>query len=151
MKCRLQIIPLRHVFEIKRHHVLFQKHALTLLLLGLAWCLAGCGKARPANDQNLVAKISVYMTIKVPLVHFRGRMGRFPTTKEGLTALVQCPSGLEGRWDGPYFADGRVPVDPWGRTYQYRCPGVHNPKGYDLWSLGPSGVGGDDEIGNWKE
>lgn len=40
--------------------------------------------------------------------------------------------------------------DPWGRAYYYRCPGVHDPEGYDLWSAGPDGVSGTrDDITNW--
>jgi len=51
----------------------------------------------------------------------------------------------------PYMEGGRLPLDPWGRTYQYRCPGWMNPKGYDVWSLGPDGVVSADDIGNWPE
>lgn len=40
--------------------------------------------------------------------------------------------------------------DPWGRAYYYRCPGIHNPAGYDLWSAGPDNVSGTrDDITNW--
>lgn len=40
--------------------------------------------------------------------------------------------------------------DPWGRAYYYRCPGVHDPEGYDLWSAGPDGISGTrDDITNW--
>ncbi len=40
--------------------------------------------------------------------------------------------------------------DPWERDYQYRQPGVHNPEGFDVWSLGPEGIQSVDDIGNWE-
>src|SRR5258708_1709026 len=51
-------------------------------------------------------------------------VGRYPSTSEGLTALVQQPGGLAG-WNGPYLRGGAVPRDPWGKPYAYRSPGDH--------------------------
>ena len=74
---------------------------------------------------------------------------RYPTTEEGLNALVEQPANAEG-WLEPYIERG-VPKDPWGNPYQYRCPGRHNTSGYDLYSFGPDGEeGGDDDIDNWS-
>ncbi|RMD53116.1 MAG: type II secretion system protein GspG, partial [Nitrospirae bacterium] len=67
--------------------------------------------------------------------------GRYPTTSEGLDALVHDP-GIEG-WDGPYLKKG-VPKDPWKRPYIYRSPGEHGD--YDLFSYGADGApGGEGE------
>jgi len=75
---------------------------------------------------------------------------RYPTTEEGIGALVEQPSGLT-EWKGPYLKRG-VPKDPWGNPYVYRCPGQHNVHGYDLYSYGPDGQeGGGDDIDNWSE
>jgi general secretion pathway protein G len=75
---------------------------------------------------------------------------RYPTTEEGVTALVRQPPGL-AEWRGPYLKRG-VPKDPWGNPYVYRQPGQHNPTGYDLYSFGPDGQeGGGDDITNWSE
>jgi general secretion pathway protein G len=63
--------------------------------------------------------------------------GRYPTTSEGLTALVQRPSGVEV-WTGPYVKGGKVPLDPWGHVYQYRSP-VENTPPYEIVSLGADG------------
>ena len=67
----------------------------------------------------------------------------------GCRLFVSPPSDLPGpdltKWQGPYL-DKDVPLDPWGKPYQYRSPGVHNPKSFDLWSVGPDGK----QIGNWK-
>ena len=68
---------------------------------------------------------------------FRLDVGRYPTTQEGLAALVARP-GTAPQWRGPYIKGTTVPADPWGRPYQYRSPGGDG-RGYDLYSLGESG------------
>ncbi len=73
--------------------------------------------------------------------------GRFPTSEEGMSALVTQPSGLQN-WKGPYIKRG-VPSDPWGNAYIYRFPGSNNANSYDLSSLGPDGREGNDDIANW--
>ena len=73
-------------------------------------------------------------------------MGRYPTTEEGLQALVEPPSNAE-RWAGPYLKKADSLIDPWGRPYEYRSPGEHGD--YDLYTLGADGQeGGDDEDGD---
>jgi len=62
--------------------------------------------------------------------------GRYPTTAEGLTALVQRPSGLD-IWNGPYIKGGRLPADPWGHSYQYRSPVER--AAYEIVSYGSDG------------
>lgn len=76
--------------------------------------------------------------------------GRYPTTEEGLNALVQQPSGLAESWRGPYLRRGGVPTDPWGNAYVYRYPGQQNQHGFDLYSRGADGQDGtEDDITNW--
>jgi general secretion pathway protein G len=76
--------------------------------------------------------------------------GRYPSTSEGLEALVQRPAGVEG-WNGPYLKGGFVPNDPWGRAYVYRMPGEHGT--YDILSYGPEGQqggrGATDYVTSW--
>ena len=62
--------------------------------------------------------------------------GRYPTTSEGLSALVQRPNGTEV-WNGPYVKGGKVPADPWGNAYQYRSPVEKAP--YEIVSYGADG------------
>ncbi len=76
--------------------------------------------------------------------------GRYPTTEEGLRALIEAPAGVNG-WHGPYLKRNTVQNDPWGRPYVYVCPGSHNTNGYDLHSFGPDGQDGtEDDIDNWS-
>ena len=62
--------------------------------------------------------------------------GRYPTTSEGLNALVQRPNGTEV-WNGPYVKGGKVPADPWGNAYQYRSP--VEKAAYEIVSYGADG------------
>jgi general secretion pathway protein G len=65
--------------------------------------------------------------------------GRYPSSPEGLAALVQRP-GAAASWNGPYLKNGQVPNDPWGHPYIYRSPGERGP--YDIVSLGSDGQEG---------
>jgi general secretion pathway protein G len=65
--------------------------------------------------------------------------GRFPSTSEGLTALVRQTPGVAA-WNGPYLKGGNVPKDPWNNGYVYRSPGEHGP--YDIISYGSDGQEG---------
>lgn len=114
--------------------------AITALLVGNLDRILGGGREE-------VARIFVNETMEGPLMQFRIHMGRFPTTEEGLQALLTRPSEEAVNWNGPYLR--RLNNDPWGNPYQYRYPGERNPGSYDLWSWGPDGVDSDRNIGNW--
>ena len=83
------------------------------------------------------------------LDQYRLDTGHYPTTEQGLNALVIKPAN-EAKWDGPYLTKA-VPTDPWGRVYIYKNPGEHGD--YDLLSFGKDGqAGGNGEnadITNW--
>lgn len=83
------------------------------------------------------------------LDHFRLDVGRYPTTQEGLNALMVNP-GVDN-WDGPYLKK-ELPPDPWGKPYYYQSPGTHGE--YDLYSYGRDGVSGgegeDQDVVSWK-
>jgi general secretion pathway protein G len=76
--------------------------------------------------------------------------GQYPSSSDGLSALIQRPDGAGG-WNGPYLKSNAVPNDPWGRPYVYRFPGQHGT--YDISSLGPEGREDADAstaIANWR-
>ena len=74
---------------------------------------------------------------------------RYPSNEEGLAALITPPSGLPN-WHGPYLKKAVMPTDPWGNPYVYRFPGTHNANGPDLFSMGPDGHEGNDDVTNWQ-
>lgn len=96
-----------------------------------------------------VAGIFVNESIRTPLMTYRMHMLRYPTTEEGLQALITPPASNADKWRGPYLEGGKIPLDPWGNPYKYRYPSTKKSEGYDVFSLGPDGVESDDDIGNW--
>lgn len=108
-------------------------------------------EADARSNREKVADIFVNQTAKIALVPYRLDIGSYPTTEEGLGALINAPAGKENAWKGPYLES--VPLDPWGRPYGYRFPGSLNEKGangYDIWSLGEDGKKSEDDINNWN-
>ena len=76
----------------------------------------------------------------------------YPTTDQGLAALVAQPTGEPAptNWKGPYLEHG-VPNDPWGNAYIFTSPGAQNPESFDILSYGPDRKeGGGDDIANYE-
>lgn len=71
---------------------------------------------------------------------YRLDVGHYPTTEQGLAALVTAPAN-ESRWAGPYLQKG-LPQDPWDRAYVYRQPAANPAHDFDLLSLGKDGQAG---------
>lgn len=88
-------------------------------------------------------------SLEKALDQYRLDVGHYPTTEQGLPALMKQPAG-ESRWQGPYLKKD-VPADPWGMAYQYRQPGEHSE--FDLYSYGKDGKTGGEgqaaDITNW--
>lgn len=102
---------------------------------------------RSEKAKSATAKADIRANIATAIKMYEIDIGSFPTTEQGLGALATAPSDAAS-WSGPYIE--RKPNDPWGRPYQYKSPGVHNPTTYDLFSFGHDGVESSDDIGNWE-
>jgi len=78
--------------------------------------------------------------------------GQYPSSSEGLEALMRRPGGAAA-WSGPYLKGDVVPKDPWGKPYIYRSPGQHGA--YDILSYGSDGqeggTGAAADITSWAE
>ncbi len=107
-----------------------------------------------ADDSGIDAGRALDLpALATALAMFRIDCRRYPTTDEGLRALLSPPPEPEitDRWRGPYVQDADVLRDFWGRELYYVCPGRHNPFSYDLCSAGPDGQHGSaDDICNWR-
>ena len=102
------------------------------------------------DNQKQAAQIFVTSSSELALTRYRLDVGNFPSTEEGLRALIKAPTGKEARWKGPYIKEQAI--DPWGNPYKYKFPGTRNISGgrsYDIWSLGEDGTESNDDIGNW--
>ena len=125
--------------------------AIAGMIIGLA--VANFGKIFGGAKED-IAGMFVSSSLQVPLATYSMQMGNYPSTAEGLQALITAPSDKVDRWRGPYLQGdkSKVLLDPWGNPYQYRFPGTHNTDGYDVWSKGPDGQDGTaDDIGNWSK
>lgn len=95
-----------------------------------------------------VAKAQI-RALEDALDQYRLDTGRYPSSEQGLAALMTQPAG-ETRWQGPYLKKA-LPNDPWGNPYQYRNPGEHGE--FDLYSLGKDGQAGGsgeaEDVVNW--
>ena len=105
---------------------------------------------RSEQAKTTAAKTDI-ANIELVLNAFEVDCGRYPTTEEGLGALLAQPAGLKG-WKTRYLSKRTLPKDPWGNPYVYSCPGQHNTDGFDLHTLGPDGQdGSEDDLDNWSE
>lgn len=113
-----------------------------MLVLGIIAVLVGSaiyllvGNIDVAKEQRVDADVQA---ISTQLKTYEMRNYTFPTTEQGLEALVSRPTTdpAPRRWSQLLEA---VPIDPWGTPYVYRFPGKQNPRGFDLYSLGPDRV-----------
>src|SRR5467141_1309289 len=124
---------------------------VVLTLIGIVMGIVGgnyLGQGEKAKQK--AAKIEIEQ-IGQTLDLFRLEIGRYPTTPEGLQALITAPTGVPN-WNGPYWKKSTLPKDPWTNEYKYASPGQHGA--YDLWSYGADGKEGGEgtnrDITSWE-
>lgn len=131
------------------------------LVFALALSLGGCSKAddedewKPKTYTKEVDAARKFFhrdgIVTRALEEYRWAVGKYPTTDQGLIALMKRPKGLRNPsdWKGPYLDGDSLPVDFWENEFKYASPGKDQK--YDMWSLGPDGVDGtDDDLLNWN-
>lgn len=142
--------------------VLKQRNGFTLIEIMLVVIIIGvlaamvvpniAGKSEQARVAAARADIEANLSTALDL--YLMDSSRYPTTEQGLEALVVAPAtgDVSSRWKGPYLKKKRVPKDPWGRDYVYKSPGDHNKEkdAYDLSSLGADGEPSQDDVTNWE-
>ena len=108
------------------------------------------------DEARVTAAKQDIRTLETALDFYQMDNFRYPTTDQGLGALVEKPEPPPPNWrTGGYLKATTVPKDPWGNEYIYSSPGEQNPDSYDLYSLGadgqPGGEGKDADVANWDE
>lgn len=124
-----------------------------LVVLAIIGLVAGLVGPRVLNQfsgaKTKTAKVQI-RDFEQALEVFKLDVGRFPSSEEGLEALMRQPGSLVG-WNGPYLRGNSIPQDPWNRAYLYRYPGERSE--VDIYSYGADGAqGGEGEnadVGNW--
>src|SRR6188768_889486 len=112
---------------------------VVLVLIAVVMGIVGgnfLGKGEKAKAD--AAKIEIGQ-IAQSLDLYKLEVGRYPTTQEGLQALISAPAGTTN-WNGPYWKKSTVPKDPWGNEYKYASPAQNAP--YEISSLGADGKEG---------
>ncbi|MGH7059141.1 MAG: type II secretion system major pseudopilin GspG [Stellaceae bacterium] len=111
---------------------------VVLAILGLLIGLVAPAALRQLGSAKIkIAHQSIERLASV-LDIYKLDIGSYPTTEQGLQALLDRPSGVT-HWSGPYLKGEKVPEDPWGHPYVYRMPSERPGHDYDLYSLGPTG------------
>jgi len=123
-----------------------------LLVLGILGVIMAMVVPRVLGRQKdayvQAAKSSIHGVCEALKLYALDHGGAFPTSNQGLNVLQNKPGSSDRAWKGPYLE--KPPLDPWGKKFEYRCPGVRNPESYDVSSGGPDQTFGNaDDIGNW--
>ncbi|MBW2064248.1 MAG: type II secretion system major pseudopilin GspG [Deltaproteobacteria bacterium] len=125
-----------------------------VILSILVWQIAPRIMGKPEEARILKARMDI-STLETALKMYKLDNGVYPSTEQGLQALVAPPTigNLPRKWrEGGYLEKGRVPKDPWGNDYIYLSPGLHGE--FDLMSYGadgePGGEGKNKDINNWE-
>jgi len=112
---------------------------VVIAIIGLIMGLIGPRVLNYMSESKVKAAKIQMQSFSSALDLFNLDAGRYPSTAEGLTALVRRTPGVAA-WNGPYLKGGTVPNDPWNHPYIYRVPGVHGV--YDIVSYGSDGQEG---------
>lgn len=128
---------------------------VVIVILGiLALYVAPKIMGRPDEAKQVKARMDI-VSLETALKLYRLDNGFYPSTEQGLAALVQVPQSgqIPKKWkEGGYLEKGQVPKDPWGNAFIYLSPGNHGD--FDIISFGADGVAGgegkDRDISNWE-
>ncbi len=122
---------------------------VVIIMVALAAMVVPRLSGRSEQAKKAIARTDIESHISTALKLYELDNGNFPTTAQGLDALVKetHTSPVPTNWNGPYIE--KKPIDPWGNPYIYQSPGEHR-KDYDLFSKGKDQNSEDDDIVNWE-
>lgn len=129
-----------------------------VLIMGLLMTVVGVNIKAQIDKARLATAKGQITNLESALEFYRMDNGRYPSTEQGLVALVREPAAdpkPRNYPPGGYLKKSDGILDPWGEPFQYEAPGSRNVHSYDLWTQGadasPGGEGGDADIGNWDQ
>ncbi len=136
----------------RRAFTLIELMIVVIIIAALAAMIVPRLSGRADQAKVTVAQTDISANIATALKLYQLDNGNFPTTEQGLSALLDRPTSESAgaNWNGPYLE--KKPVDPWGNPYKYRYPGANNKSSYDLYSVGKDGSEGtEDDVTNWSK
>ena len=141
---------LRRLLSDDRGFTLIEMIVVTIILGLLVGLIGPRLFGRVGQSKQVTARAQIEL-LGAGLDQYRLDVGSYPPSTMSLEALVRNPN--LPNWNGPYLKKNVIPLDPWGRPYQYRCcPGEQGE--YDLWSEGadgkPGGEGESADITSWS-
>ena len=143
--------------EARNHGFSLIEIMAVVVIIGLLVTLVGVNVTGQLDSARVKTAAAQIDRLEGALEFYRMDNALYPTTEQGLEALIVRPTTPpEPRRYQPdgYLQRKTMPTDPWGEPYQYRSPGEHNPRGFDLWSYGsdraPGGSDDGADIGNWE-
>ncbi len=133
----------------KQGFTLVEIMLVVVIIAALAAMIVPRLTGRSEKAKVAVAKADIEANLATALKLYELDNGMFPTTSQGLAALMEksSTSPMPTNWNGPYIE--KEPLDPWGRHYVYTSPGSNRPD-YDLSSKGKDDKKEEDDIVNWK-
>ncbi len=137
--------------EVRKAFTLMELLLVVIIIGVLAAIMLPSFSGRSEEARITRARTEIESTLGLALDMFESDIGSYPTTQQGLDALIRKPDGADN-WRGPYIKKSNRFEDPWRNEYNYQFPGQRNTLGYDLISSGPDGqIGTDDDISNFDE
>ncbi len=127
-----------------------------VLIIALLGTLVGTAVVGQIDKARITTAKTQIKQLEAALEFYQMDNGRYPTSEQGLEALVREPTieplAVDYRPEG-YLKGGSVPSDPWKEDYHYESPGANNPHSFDLWTFGKDrqagGEGTSADVGNW--
>ena len=132
----------------KKGFTLIELMLVVIIIGALAAMVVPRLAGRGEQARIAAAKADIQANIATGLKLYELDNGNYPSSDEGLNALLSKPSSASN-WNGPYLE--KKPIDPWNKEYKYKSPGEHRTADYDLYSSGKDGQEGTaDDIKNWE-
>jgi general secretion pathway protein G len=129
---------------------------VVLAILVLLVALVGPRVLKTQDKADLKITRTQISNLESCLKYYKNDVRTYPTTEEGLQALVQKPAdeARSQNWAGPYLDEDALPTDPWGNKFRYEYPPTHGTSAEkpNIWSAGPDGKDDtEDDIYNWTK
>lgn len=136
-------------FSTQKGFTLIEIMLVVIIIAALAAMVVPRMSGRSEQAKKAIAQTDIESHLSTALKLYELDNGNFPTTAQGLEALMKAPSSspVPANWNGPYLE--KKPIDPWGSAYVYKSPGEHR-RDYDLSSKGKNTSSDEDDIVNWE-